>query len=518
MTTAQGVNSNRAAVVTGAGERSPGRRALAGPLLPLLLTPLVLLIHGYHPFAGDAGLYVAGIRHLLDPSLYPVNAVFPAAFTRLSLVPWVLAEAVRLSHLPLAWVLLAAHLLSILLFLTACRHLATRLFATELAARCCVLLGAVCFTLPVAGTALFLMDPYVTARSFSTPLGLMAVAACVERAWMRCVLLLVLAILAHPLMGAYAVAFVILQALIAARRGRLAVALCCAALVFCGGVFLMGRGAPVAPAYREAVSLPAHTFLFLARWRWYEQLGLFLPLLLFAVAVRRLGPKGSARTLGVACLLMGITSTLIAALFVPAGGPCPLVPFQVLRSFHLIYAVGVVLCGGLLAGLWTRSRLAGISVVALLSGAMLAAQLFSWPGSSHVEWPGMRPANAWQQAFLWIRDNTPRNAVFAFNPRLVYLAEEDEQGFRAIAERDHLADDKDAGIVADLPRLADRWARQRNAQFSVDGMTDAQRVRALMPLGANWLLLSPGSTTQLPCPYRNRVVVVCRMAPAENDR
>jgi hypothetical protein len=79
---------------------------------------------------------------------------------------------------------------------------------------------------------------------------------------------------------------------------------------------------------------------------------------------------------------------------------------------------------------------------------MFAAQRLAWSGSNHLEWPGSAAANPYQQAFLWIRDNTPRNAVFAFNPQLVYLPKEDEQGFRAITQRDHLADDKDAGIVA----------------------------------------------------------------------
>jgi hypothetical protein len=203
---------------------------------------------------------------------------------------------------------------------------------------------------------------------------------------------------------------------------------------------------------------------------------------------------------------------LVAALFVPPAGPDILVPLQVLRSFHLIYTAGIVLCGGVFARLVSRSRIAGFSLLALVFAAMAMAQSRAWPACSRIEWPGAPPANPWQQAFLWIRDNTPPNAVFAFNPDLVYLPEEDEQGFRAIAERDHLADDKDAGIVAVLPRLADRWASQRKAQLNVDGMTDAQRIAELTPLGATWLLLPPKAQTALTCHYRNSVVKVCQMA------
>jgi hypothetical protein len=94
----------------------------------------------------------------------------------------------------------------------------------------------------------------------------------------------------------------------------------------------------------------------------------------------------------------------------------------------------------------------------------------------------------------------------------VYLPGEDEQGFRAIAERDQLPDDKDAGVVVVAPWLADRWAAQRNAQLNIDRMTDAQRMTALEPPGGSWLLLPPGSTTRFPCPWQNSVVRVCRLA------
>ncbi|MFP5227777.1 MAG: hypothetical protein ACLGXA_09095 [Acidobacteriota bacterium] len=477
---------------------------------PIVLTPVVLLVHGYHPFAGDAGIYVAGIRHLLDPSLYPLNAAFPAAFTRLSVFAWLLAAVVRLAHLRLAWLLLIAHLASVFLFLLACRQLAARVFATEGARVCAVLLAAGCLTLPVAGTALVIMDPYVTARSFSTPLSLMAVAACLDRAWGRGAVLLLLAGALHPLMGAYAVVFAMLCGLITVRRTGLAVVACGLLVAAAGVAFLLDHNAANSPGYRQAIALAPRSFLFLARWQWYEMLGLVLPLILFALAALR-GAE-PVRILSLTSVLVGITSILIAALFVPTGGPWILVPFQVLRSFHLIYAVGIVLCGGVVAALAGRSRIAASSLLVVLFAGMFAAESFAWPLCERVESPWTVPANPWQQAFLWIRDCTPQDAVFAFNPELVYLPDEDEQGFRAIAERDHLADDKDAGVVAVIPHLADGWARQRNTEFDVDRMTDAQRVATLVPLGANWLLLPPDAETALPCLWRNRVVKVCRLA------
>jgi hypothetical protein len=496
-------------------------------LAPVLLTPLVLVINGYHPFAGDAGIYIAAVRHILNPSLYPLNSVFVTAFTRLSIFPWILAALIRLAPLPLAWTVLVVHLLSIFLLLESVRQLALRLFVIESPRWYAVLLAAACCGLPVAGTALVVMDPYLTARSFSTPLTLFAIAACLDavkagptlrirpwwRAWLRTALLLLLTVLFHPLMGGYAFALVVILVLISSSRTRIAVTLCAAAYVLAGVAFAIAHFLPASVAYRQAVSLPQRSFLFLTRWHWYEILGLVLPLVFCDLAARRFPRSSPVGALCFACFLMGSTTVIIAALFIPSAGPYLLVPLQPLRSFHIVYAIGIVLSAGLLSALSRRSRLAAPAASIIIFAAMFTAQRGSWPGSTRIEMPDQPPSNPWQQAFLWIRANTPANSVFAFDPQLVYQPGEDEQGFRAISERDQLADDKDAGIVADLPHLANRWAAQRNAESSIDRMTDAQRKAALLPTGATWLLLNPESPTNEPCPYENSKVKVCELLP-----
>jgi hypothetical protein len=453
--------------------------------------------------------------------LYPLNSVFVSAFTHWSLFAWSIAGFIRLTHLSMGWALLIAHLVSIALFLFACRQLAFRLFNRESTRWCAVLLAAACFTLPVAGTALVLMDPYVTARSFSTPLSLIAVAACLDSArlqsWIRTALLLAVTAAVHPLMAAYATAFIVLYAWIAAGRTRIAVALCALAVAGAGIAFAFAHRRLVNPDYREAVLLAPRAFLFLARWRWYEDLGLVLPLLLFGVAWGTLRPprptRDPKRNLCLTCIVLGVTSTIIAALFVSPSGPYPLVPLQVLRSFHLIYAIGMVLAAGPVAALLGRFRTVTVVFFALLFVGISLAEPLSWPDCRRIEWPGAGPVNPYQQAFLWIRSNTPRNAVFAFNPQLVYVPNEDEQGFRANARRDHLADDKDAGIAAVLPFLATRWATQRNPAFSVDKMSDHDRRAVLQPLGATWLLLPPEAPTDYPCLWQNSVAKICRITP-----
>ncbi len=61
--------------------------------------------------------------------------------------------------------LLLLHFLSAFLFLLGAQMLATRLFVSDKSRWSAVVIAGACFTLPVAGTALSVMDPYVTARS-----------------------------------------------------------------------------------------------------------------------------------------------------------------------------------------------------------------------------------------------------------------------------------------------------------------------------------------------------------------
>ena len=476
-----------------------------------LLVPVVLFVHGYHPYADDAGLYVAGLRRLLDPSLYAVNGAFVDAQARWSAFAWLTADLVRITHLPLSWALFGAYLLSVTAFLAGCQAVASRLFVSEGARACALVLAAACFTIPAAGTALFVMDPYVTARSFSTPIGLFAVAACLDRAWKRTALLLVLAVLMHPLMGSFAVAFVLVQALIAVGRVRAALVVCAAGCAGFGLAFIVAHYLPTARDYRQIVAL--RNFLFLARWHWYEQLGLVLPLALLAIAVWRLGSSTHKGAVCLACLLLGASSIVVSALFVPVSGPYLLVPLQVLRSFHLIYLLGVILLGGWLGTVRLRPRWVPAAVPGLVFLLMFGVQRATWGASGQLELPGAKPVNLWERAFLWIRGNTPRNAVFAFNSNLTLLPGENEQGFRAISERDQLADNKDAGVAVLAPRLAARALRQSEAELHVNRMTDAQRLAILRPLGANWILLRPSAVTDLRCPWHNSVVKICQLGP-----
>lgn len=492
-------------------------RVITGSTLLRLaaLTPAVLLVHGFHPFADDAGIYVAGIRKLVNPALFKPDAAFVLANTHLSLFAHLLAQLVHVVQMPLPVVLLATHVASIYLFLLACWTLATRVFNRSPERWFSVGLAAACFTLPAAGTALVLMDPYVTSRSFSTPLGLFAIAAVLDRRWGLSVILLVLTGLMHPQMVLYAAGLALLYAVVDNAGLRAAVLVSLVVIALAGLIYFMTRHEPISAAYYQAAHSRGRNYYFLAQWQWYEDFGLLAPLALFALAAVLAPRECRTRKLCVACVMLGVTCIAVSFFFVHPSGSYLLVRFEVLRGFHTLYLAGVLLLGGWIGfvlGHRHETRVLAVALLVTAAVGLYAAQRATYPLSAHIEWPGIAPRNPWVQAYSWIRANTPANAVFAASPDLVSINGEDMQGFRATTARSLLADDKDEGIAAGVdPSIADEWAAQRNAQVGILRMTDAERIARLKPFGVDWLLLPSATLTDFPCPYRNAVAKVCRM-------
>src|SRR5581483_10838559 len=95
----------------------------------LLLTLGAVLVHGYHPYAEDAEIYLPGIEKLLNTQLFPFNAEFFQSHAHLTLFPNLIAASVRITHLPLDFALFSWDLLSIFLLLFACWELSGKCFS-----------------------------------------------------------------------------------------------------------------------------------------------------------------------------------------------------------------------------------------------------------------------------------------------------------------------------------------------------------------------------------------------------
>jgi hypothetical protein len=392
------------------------------------------------------------------------------------------------------------------------------------------LLAACCFTLPVAGTSLSIMDPYVTARSFSTPLSLFALAAVLEENWGSSILWLALAALLHPLMAAYSAIAVLTVAGCQRKLWRSLSVLYGVGWLFCAAIFLATHRADATIAFPQNPGLESETwathldsgraalsrsYFFLSRWRWYEYPGLLIPLVLLGAAGINKHAPWRARALAIAATLMGGGALLVSLCFVHRSGSLLLARLQVLRGFQFVYLAGVLLAGGMLAKVRPRTI---IALCLLFAGALFAGQRLTYPESNHVEWPGLTPRNGWQQAFLWIRFRTPADAIFALDNDYIESPGEDAQGFRAGAERSAVADwFKDGGIASNFPQAATLWWQGSRATEHLNRATDEQRLARLKPFGVTWIVLPAEASTGFPCPFINARVRVCRVAVSHTD-
>jgi hypothetical protein len=509
-------------------------------VLVTALTFLALLVHGYHPYAEDGGVYLPEIKRLLDPGLFPHGAEFVVGHLRYSLFAPAMAGLVRGSNLSLEMVLLLVQVASFWTTLFAAWLLAARCFESREATGGAVALLAVWITLPIAGTSLMLMDPYVTARSLSTPCVLLALVGALNfmlprfgteedgeadrwRGLALCCTGLAGGAMMHPLMAAYGVGAVALIGAVLSERRQVRVwrtiGLGLAAVAMAAGVQL--SAAPESEVYQRVVL--TRDYWFLSQWHWYELIGVIAPLVILSVVAfgRRRTGDAARVVLARMAVAAGVTAIMVAALFARTGMATHLVArMQPLRMFQVVYIVMALVLGALLGErVLQRRPVRWVLVFAVLAGVMVMAERRTFPASKHLELPevvaGENSAdrgNAYQQAFAWIDRNTPRDAFFAMDAQYITKPGEDAQSFRAIAGRSVLPDfSKDGGVVTNKPELAAEWLRGQEAQAGLGTEPDARRIAVLRPLGVTWVVLEREAVTAFACAYANEAVKVCRL-------
>ena len=480
---------------------------------------------GYHPGFEDGGIYLTAVKSDLNPALYPHDP----GFFRLQLQAtffdkWV-AGFVRLTGIPLAATELFWHFAAIVLILFACWSIASKLFSEVRAQWAGVALVSAMFTLPVAGTALYLVDQHLHPRALATGLILLAVSRILAGKKWQAVPLLLLAFFLHPIMAAMGISFCFFLTLTTSefvyrwlriwqrtRFDTLAIA-----FVPLGWMF-----EPPTPTWRQVVE--SHTYFFLYRWEWYEWLGALVPLFLFGLLwrfARRRGETLLAR-FALAVLLFGTFQQAVAMIVLGIPSMIRVFPLQPMRFLHLIYFF-LLLTGGCLVGkhLLKASLLRWTLFLATINGGMFASQEMLFVTTEHLELPGQSSANPWLQAFAWIRQNTPVDAYFALDPDYMAVPGEDYHSFRAFAERSQLADNiKDTAVVTLIPELGPVWARQVKAEGCEPGsrrclgwshfqFADFARLKA--EFGVNWVLVSYPPPNGLTCRWHNDTLSVCQI-------
>jgi hypothetical protein len=135
---------------------TPNARQIA---LLLILSAATVLVHGFHPYAEDGEIYVPGIKHALNPALYPQNTDFFMSHGSMTIFPHLVAGSVRITHLCWDWALFLWHFGSIFLFLLACWQIGRLAFREPLAAWGGATLVASLLTIPV-GSGCFSPQPF----------------------------------------------------------------------------------------------------------------------------------------------------------------------------------------------------------------------------------------------------------------------------------------------------------------------------------------------------------------------
>jgi hypothetical protein len=489
-------------------------------LLTLLFTILGVAVMGYHPGIEDDGVYLTAVKYKLNPALYPHDSAFFRFQMQASFFDNWVAGFVRWTGIPLADAELLWQFASIALIVFGCWAIARRLFPEERAQWAGVAMVTAMFTLPVAGTALYLVDQHLHPRNVATGLILLAASRILAGRRWQAIPFLVLAFVLHPLMAAFGASFCFFLVLVLLeprhhwlRRWRgsgngAGNGFGAAALIPLGWVF-----EPPTPAWRAALGTRNYFFLF--RWTWYEWLGAWAPLVLFWLLWRFARKRGETllARFALAVFIYGVFQLAVAMLMLGFPALIRLAPLQPMRFLQLIY-IFMALVGGCLLGKYLlKASLWRWAVLLLVFNAgMFASQRLQFSGSEHLELPGHASANPWMQAFAWIRQNTPNDAYFALNPEYLAAPEEDYHSFRALAERSQLADSiKDTAVVTQIPELAEVWERQNQAQkgWSRFQLDDFERLKA--EFGVGWVVVGYPAQVGLDCQWHNGVLSVCRI-------
>jgi hypothetical protein len=348
-----------------------------------------------------------------------------------------------------------------------------------------------------------------------------AIVAVIDRRIWLAGILLAVAFAVHALMTAFGISFCLfLYWSLYATKWRPSPTLV-------AGAFLLPFGwmfEPASDAWRQAAA--TRDFYFLLHWEWYEWLGVFAPLVLLFLCQRFLrsrkkrGEKSVLLPLVSAVFYYGVFQTIVGLAIMLPPSLERLRPFEPMRYLHLVYLFFFLIAGGLLGEFVLRRRVYRWALLFVpLSSGMLYAQRQLYPSSLHLELPFVASNNGWLQAFSWIRQNAPVDAVFAVDPHYETLPAEDYHGFRGLAERSVLADyEKDGGMACRVPRLAPRWLKEVTALNGWRNFQSADFERLKNDFGVSWVVLSRADTQfgiadpkNMNCPYANRDVKVCRL-------
>lgn len=488
-----------------------------GGRLPILrlggLTAAALVIHGYHLGVEDGEIYVPAAKRLLHPTLYPYASEFFLSHGHMSMFGPVLAWTAKLTHLPIDWTIFLWYIATLFAMLASSWLVLKACFSSPRAQWTAMLVLTAVLAMPATNTGLLLMDPYLTARSFSTPLTLFVLAGLLEQRYMRAGVAMLITGAFHPQMVAYLIFLALLMwAVERNKRGvREPVP------VMASFIGLLPTGFHLTPAtghYREA--LYSRDYFFLYNWTWYHWVGMLAPLAILAWFWKGKfrGTRPGFAQLSFAMLPFGVLSIAAGILLCSSPSLDMFARLQPLRTFHLITIVLILLLSGIAGEYLAKGRPWVVAAISIpLAVGMFVVARATYPNSPLIEVPSATSSNPWVNTLLWVRRNTPQEAVFAVDSRYFMDPGADVHGFRATSERSSLADYyKDSGVVSLFPDLAEEWKEMSNATYGLNHFQeqDFRRLRSEYP-AVSWTVVHGPAPRGMTCPYQNQGYSVCEI-------
>lgn len=484
------------------------------PLFRLIgLTAAALAIHGYHLGSGDGEIYVPAAKKYLHPELYHYGAQFFFSHAHLSLFSPIMAATARLTRMTMDWTLLVWYVIGLFATIASCWLLLVACFVSARARWTGILTITAVLTMPAANTALMLIDPYLSARSLSTPLTIFALASFLRGHYLRTFAASVLTAAIHPQMSSYLL-FLIGLMWLTSKHDQIVREHAPAVAAF-GGILPTGfQLGPATGAYREA--LYSRDFFFLSNWTWYDWMGLLAPLaiLVWFWKGRLRGTLPGFERISAAMVPFGLISILGAILVCSSAEFEMFVRLQPLRSFHLITFVFITLLAGVAGEYLAKDRPWVVVAICLpLAVGMYFAGRQTFPNSPQVELPSTVSSNPWVNALFWVRQNVPADAVFAIDAYYLKDNLTDTHGFRAIAERSSIPDYlKDGGVASLFPALAGQWKKGSDATRGLNGFSAAEfrSLRKEFP-EVSWTVIHGSAPEGMSCPYQSQGFSVCQL-------
>jgi hypothetical protein len=445
---------------------------------------------GYRYGVSDQAFYIPVVEHAINPETFPRDASLIDAQGRLMITDEIIASVARATSIPLDVLFLAGYLLSVALIAIALVLIGQRLSATPWVV--VAILAAVTLRHRIPRTSANSFEPYFHPRMLAFGLGLLAVAALLQRRTWLSVALVAAAALVHVTTGLW-FSILVGVALVKLEPALRRLAIAGAVVAVAGGAWALTAGplraslTQMDDVWLQAVA--SKDSLFASQWPAWAWLANLALLALLWWAYRRRQHSGQATAEDTA-LIWGATALVAVFLLtlplVIARLAFP-VQLQISRVFWLVDVLATIY---LLSLLVDRRAAKGVAIVLLAVSVSRGAYIMLVERPDRGLFSVHLAESPWEDAMRWLSRQPVTTHVLA-DPghswkygtsvrvsatRDVFLEDVKDSAI-AIYSRDvaHRVVER-AGALGDFTAMTPDRARELAAKYDLDYLVTEGRL------------------------------------------